>query len=165
MRFRSKAARWIGNISGPNLSRRLVRLHAGWYGDSLCSAGTKDAPSEADLFLVCVLRSCEGRSAVNVTAGELRGVSPVGTCFGSPLAALFASQYCCSKSVSLRSLTSLLSRVSDMLLTSKLSLTRQCPLAALHASKRGPVAHSSGAQERQRQSCEHVSLPPPRKAH
>jgi hypothetical protein len=52
MRFLRRAARWIGNIKGPNVSSRLVRLHAGCIGESLWPGDINAMRSEEDLFLV-----------------------------------------------------------------------------------------------------------------
>jgi hypothetical protein len=116
MRFRSSAARCMGNTKGPNLSSKLVKLQAGWYGDSLCSAGASEFPSEADRFLVCpfLVWSCCGCCAggsENVTAAGVvvMGVSPAsGGGSGASLRALWASQYVSRSGVSERSLASLL---------------------------------------------------------
>lgn len=48
MRLLSRAALWIGNMSGPNVSSNVVRLHAGWYGESRCPVGSREAPSDAE---------------------------------------------------------------------------------------------------------------------
>jgi hypothetical protein len=49
--LRNSAARCIGNISGPKISRRCGRLHAGWCALNVCPAGSNTVPSEAERFL------------------------------------------------------------------------------------------------------------------
>lgn len=51
--LRSRAARCMGKIKGPNVSNRRGRLHAGWYADRLCPGGRRAVPSEAERFLPC----------------------------------------------------------------------------------------------------------------
>ena len=53
-----------------------MRLHAGWYGDSLWPGGINAAPSEAERFLVC--RALWERPDLKLRAGEDTGVSVKG---------------------------------------------------------------------------------------
>lgn len=53
--LRKSAARCIGNINGPKVSRRRGKLQAGWYADRLCPGGNSAVPSDAERFLAWLL--------------------------------------------------------------------------------------------------------------
>ena len=97
-------------MRGPNLSRRLVKLQAGWYGESLCSGATSAAPSEAERFLLCPLRFWFGSDGKAMPA-ELTGASSLGSWLGRLSGCgLLVSQYFSRMGVSLRFSASFLVR-------------------------------------------------------
>lgn len=98
MRFRSKAARCMGNIKGPKVSRSFVKLQAGWKGDNLWPRGIKAAPSDCDLFLVCALPAGVD-VGLKPTTGEANGVSLAAPSGEVASPALCSSQYFSSISV------------------------------------------------------------------
>lgn len=158
IRLRSNAARCMGKIRGPNLSRRLVRLQAGWYGESLFPGGIRAAPSEADRLRLWVLRwkGCEIRD------GELTGVSPERRRLPLPAFSRLATQYSSRILVFLRSSANFLYKTSakSNCAWGKLVRTQPSPSILQHVSKRDLNDHSSGEPKlRLQTSSRYVPLP------
>jgi hypothetical protein len=90
------------------VSSSVVRLHAGWYGESLWPGGRSAVPSEAERFLVWPFE----RTDWKLTDGDPSGASPEdGCCCGSlPESVLgrFFSQYFSKTVVSFLSSANLL---------------------------------------------------------
>jgi hypothetical protein len=143
--FRNSAARCTGNIKGPKVSSRCVRLQAGWYADKICPGSSRAVPSDAERFLPWPL-GLEGVVHVGLSLmldGESSNESL--SLLGEESRDLYSSQKFSSIFVFVPSTMSSLTQSKSVTRHNHIIIPSTLPFPSIspHASNSVPISHSS----------------------